>query len=335
MSQKMSAEQLAKIAEFQRLTAELMTLGLQPAQVAMAPSPSPAPPAAPQAAPKAPPTTKLSTGAPIPEKKDSSKLKPANSKAKARATPGLTSLDPLTSGTSVGRTPVRNERSRPLYVPSNTPASGTLTSPPAREAAPARSPDTQDRARSLSGQRSLPPSQLEASRDRTQGPGPARMGPPRSRSRDRPSSRQGSRGTPQDRKERKKPRLEDDPVTVVMRERLPSVIFEGLSRDQTERLTLDREVAETYGFKTEVQPVSANALLWVIGCCLSTGADWANDRSNLLAKYLVHILTTSRGLANLMSEYSAWINRKECLLDLGFARWVKLTWNLGFRFFVV
>ena len=64
-------------------------------------------------------------------------------------------------------------------------------------------------------------------------------------------------------------------MTVVMRERLPSVIFEGLSRDQTERLTLDREVAETYGFKTEVQPVSANALLWVIGRCLSTGADWA------------------------------------------------------------
>jgi hypothetical protein len=36
-----------------------------------------------------------------------------------------------------------------------------------------------------------------------------------------------------------------------------------------------------------------------------------------------------------MSEYSAWINLKECPLDLGFARWVKLTWNLGFRFFVV
>ena len=60
-------------------------------------------------------------------------------------------------------------------------------------------------------------------------------------------------------------------MTVVMKERLPSVIFEGLSRDQTERLTLDGEVAETYGFKTEVQLVSANALLWVIGRCLSTG----------------------------------------------------------------
>ena len=185
----MSAEQLAKVAEFQRITAELMGMGLQPAQDAMAPVPSPAPSAAPQAATTAPSTTKLSTGATIPMKKDPSKLKSSKSSSsranlKQVATPGSARLDPPTSGTPAGSTPARDERSRPLYVPTNAPTSGPLATPPAREAAPAGNQGTQGRASSLSGQQNPPSSQLDTSRGRTQSLTPARMDPPRSRSRE-------------------------------------------------------------------------------------------------------------------------------------------------------
>ena len=198
MSQKMTPEQQAKVAEFQRLQAELLGMGLQPAQVAMAPAPSPAPPAAPQAATQAPTTSKSTTGATIPKKKETSKPKTGksskslSSKAKQVATQGPGLLDPPTPGIPAGRTPAHEERSRPLYVPSNPNATtaGVLTTPPAREAKTGTQ-TSHGRARTLSGPRSPPASQHEPSRGRTQGLAPARMGPPRTRSKERYPPRQG------------------------------------------------------------------------------------------------------------------------------------------------
>ena len=124
-----------------------------------------------------------------------------------------------------------------------------------------------------------------------------------------------------------------------MKYTLPEIKTPGLTPEQQARVDRAILVARTWGLKVEPLPSGPDALLSVIEHYLSRHQDWNRQRGSLVQRYTLSIVDRYGPSADLsVAELHKYVKKAKNLqrpLDLGFARWIRETYHLGFQFLVV